>query len=201
MYTLCAIYRLDLAEVLEWYGVSLAELPGDATSVQHEGTHAIGFSSNGHGEISVPFSLDPGIDLKRTTFVSRFVQRWGKLPLMMLNGLDVRNNRYAFIGTQDWAMYPIIQPGSVVSIDDSRRKIVTGEWTNEFERPIYFLEHREGNCFGWCTLNETQLIVQAHPSSGYAPRVFTYPDEIDVLGQIVGVAMRLDQGLRRRTRS
>jgi hypothetical protein len=33
------------------------------------------------------------------------------------------------------------------------------------------------------------------------PEVFSYPTDIDVLGQVVGVAMRLDQGKRRRNRT
>src|SRR6202790_5615981 len=28
LYSLCAIYRLDFQEVMEWYGISLAGLPG-----------------------------------------------------------------------------------------------------------------------------------------------------------------------------
>ncbi len=32
LYSLCAIYRLDFQEVLEWYGISLGALPSDAAS-------------------------------------------------------------------------------------------------------------------------------------------------------------------------
>jgi hypothetical protein len=31
--------------------------------------------------------------------------------------------------------------------------------------------------------------------------VYSYPDQIDIVGQVTGVAMRLDQGRKRRTRS
>ncbi len=41
-------------------------------------------------------------------------------------------------------MFPIIPPGSLVVIDDTKRRIVNSGWNSEFERPIYFLEHREG---------------------------------------------------------
>jgi hypothetical protein len=73
-------------------------------------------------------------------------------------------------------------------------------WTNEFERPIYFFERREGYTVGWATLNENVLIVQPHPSAESSPEVFEFPTEIDVVGQVVGIAMRLDPGKRRRTR-
>jgi transcriptional regulator with XRE-family HTH domain len=201
LYALCAIYRLDPVEVMEWYGVSLSLLPADAASIDVERTHQIGFSANGHGDVWAPLALDPGLDLRRTTYLSRMIQRWGKLPLMMLNGVSLNNYRYGFIGTEDWNMYPLIQPGSLVLIDDAKRKIAAGGYTNEFDRPIYFLEHRQGYTCGWCSLTDNQLIVQPHPASQCAPEVYTYPDQIDVVGQVTGVAMRLDQVRRRRIRS
>ena len=201
LYSLCTIYRLDIHEVMEWYGVDISQMPADAMSIQIERTHTVGFDTDGHGEVQLPLSLDPGLDWRRTTYLSRMIQRWGKLPLMLLNGLDLKNHRYGFIGTEDWTMYPLLQPGSFVLIDETRRKIVNTGWTNEFERPIYFLEHRKGFACGWCTLNDSQLILQPHPASMCNPEVYAYPDEVEVIGQVTGVAMRLDQGRRRRTRS
>jgi len=200
LYSLCAIYRLDPYEVMEWYGVKLSELPAEAAGIEIESTHIIGFTANGHGDILVPLALDPGLDIRKTTFLSRMIQRWGKLPLSLLNGLDVKNQRYAFVGTEDWSMYPLLQPGSLVLIDETRRKIVATGWSNEFERPIYFLETRKGYLCAWCTLNDKQLVVQPHPASMCYPEVYAYPEEIDVVGQITGVAMRLDQTRRRRAR-
>jgi transcriptional regulator with XRE-family HTH domain len=198
LYSLCAIYRLDISNVLDWYGVNPAALPGDAASIDIGRTHTIGFLPDGHGEIQIPLSLDPGIDVTKTTFLSRMIQRWGRLPLMLLNGIDLKNHRYAFIGTEDWSMYPLLQPGSLVVVDETKRKILSGGWANEFERPIYFLEHRGGYLCGWCTLSDNRLMVQPHPSSSCTPQLFTFPEEIDVIGQVTGVAMRLDQAKRRR---
>lgn len=200
LYSLCAIYRLDLLEVLEWYRVDLASLPGDSATIPIERTHLLGFGSDGHGEIQVPLAIDPGLDLRKTTYLSRIIQRWGKLPLTLLSGLELKNHRYAFVGSEDWFMYPIVQPGALVLIDETHRRIVNGGWTNEFDRPIFFFEHRKGFVFGWCTLNGNQLVLQPHPASPCSPLVFAYPEQIDVIGQISGVAMILDQGKRRRAR-
>ena len=201
LYALCTIYRLDINEVLDWYGVNVATLAADAAAIQIQRTHLIGFGANGYGDTQMPLSLDPGIDLRRTTFLSRMVQRWGKLPLTLLNTIDMKNYRYAFIGSEDWTMYPLIAPGSLILIDDTHRKVINTGWANEFERPIYFFEHRKGFACAWCTLNETQLVLQPHPASMCMPEVYVYPSEIDVIGQVVGVAMRLDQGKRRRNRT
>jgi len=201
LYALCAIYRLDILEVMTWYGVDISRLPSDAASVELEATHALGFSTAERGVIQVPLSLDPGLDMKRTTFLSRMIQKWGTLPLILLNGLDLQNHRYAFIGTEDWSMYPLLHPGSLVLVDETRRKVATSGWMSELERPIYFLEHRRGHSCGWCSLKGDQLVLIPHPASEAEPQVYTYPQEIEVIGQVTGVAMRLSRGPRRRNHS
>lgn len=201
LYSLCAIYRLDISEVLEWYGIQLGSIGIDSATIEIERTHTIGFEPDTHADVLIPLSLDPGIDVRRTTFLSRMIQRWGKLPLVLLSGFDLRGHRYGFIGTDDWTMYPILQPGSLVLIDESKRKPAHTGWSNEFDRPIYFFEHRQGYACGWCSVNGEQLILQPHPASQCSPEVYEYPAEIDIIGQVSGVAMRLDPARRRRTHS
>lgn len=201
LYSLCAIYRLELEEALSWYGVSLAHLPADAKLIDLARTHAVGFSVRDEFEVQVPVALDPGIDLSKTEFLSRMIQRWGKLPLTLLNRIDLRNHRYGLIGTGDFFMYPLISPGALVVIDDTRRRIATGGWASEFERPIYFLEHRDGYACAWCTLREDRLVLQPHPASPCEPEFYSYPDEIEVLGQVTEIAMTVDPAKRPRLRS
>src|SRR5579872_3920814 len=151
LYSLCAIYRLNINEVLAWYGVDPQGIQGDSAATPLAETHIVGASAGGQAEALIPVALDPGFDFRKTTFISRMIQRWGKVPLSLLNGLDVQNHRYAFIGADDWTMYPLLPPNSLVMIDESRRKIVNSGWTTEFERPIYFLEHRQGYVCSWCS--------------------------------------------------
>jgi transcriptional regulator with XRE-family HTH domain len=200
LYSLCAIYRLDLGDVLSWYGIELSALPADGAIVELERTSLVGFHPE-EGDVQVPIALDPGLDVSRTMFLSRLIQRWGTVPLMLLNNIDLRTHRYGLIGTEDWSMFPIVPPGSLVVIDDSKRRIATGGWSNEFERPIYFLEHREGYACGWCSLKEGQLVVQPHPASNCDFESYLYPEEIEVVGQVTRVALSLDQAARRRSRS
>lgn len=199
LYSLCAIYRLELSDALSWYGINLSSLPGDAALIEHERTHLVGFRPE-EGEVQVPLALDPGLDLTRTVFLSRMIQRWGTLPLILLNKMDLMSFRYGFIGTDDWFMSPIIPPGSFVVVDESRRRIAASGWTNEFDRPIYFLEHRDGYRCGWCSLKEGQITVQPHPSSLCDPEVYAHPEEIEIVGQVTRVAMILDRSSLRRSR-
>jgi transcriptional regulator with XRE-family HTH domain len=201
LYSLCAIYRLDFQEVLEWYGVRLSELHADAASIAVPNTHLIHFKSNVHGEALVPLALDPGLDMRRTTYLSRMIQRWGKIPLLLLDQLDLKDRRYAFLGTEDWFMFPLLQPGSLLVIDDTQRKLSNSDWDNEFDRPIYFLEHRKGYACGWCNVQGDRLILIPHPASRSNPEIYDYPNGVDIIGRVVGVAMTLDQGRRRQTHS
>jgi hypothetical protein len=191
LYSLCAIYRLDMMEVLSWYQVSVADLPSDADVIQHTRTHAVGFQPETEGEIQLPLALDPGLDISKTVFLSRLIQRWGKLPLMLLNNIDLKNFRYGLVGTEDWSMYPYIPPGSLVVVDDTRRRIVMSGWSSESTRPVYFVEHRDGYACSWCTLKGDQLILQPTPMSFSDPESFRYPDEIEIIGQVTHVAMTL----------
>lgn len=197
LYSLCAIYRLDMLEVLEWYGLDLSQLPADASVIDIGRTHSIEFGADVNGTLPMPLTLDPGLDMRRTVFLSRMIQKWGRLPLLMLNGVDPKTYRYGYVGTDDWSMHPLIHPGSLLLVDETSRRIQINGWTSEQDRPVYFLEHREGYLIGWCTQSDKTLIVQPHPSSETPAKVFAFPEEIDVVGQVAGVAMRLESRKRR----
>jgi transcriptional regulator with XRE-family HTH domain len=201
LYSLCCIYRLDLNEVLGWYGIGTEQMASDAGLIPIEKTHGIGFAADGGAEVTLPISLNPGIDLSKTFFVSEVVQRWGKLPLALVGGVDVKRYRYGFVGTEDWTMHPSVPAGSLLIIDDTKRKIQAGGWRNQTERPIYFLEHRDGFYCRWCSLKDGLLSLIPDPSSEAPILSFAFPGEIEVIGQVVGLAMSLDPEKQRRIRS
>jgi transcriptional regulator with XRE-family HTH domain len=195
LYTLCAIYRLDLEEVLRWYGVPWDRLSSDTLEVKLPSTHLI-HQKEERAAVAVP-QPPPEIDLNKTTLAGHIMRNWGKMPVHFLGGSGAQHHRYGLIGLEDWSMYPILRPGSLVVIDEDRKKIATSGWTNEYERPIYFLEHRQGYRCGWCSLMGDRLLVEPHPGSQQAPESFAFPTEIEVVGQVVGAAATLGGGRRR----
>ena len=190
LYSLCAIYRLDLCEVMEWYGVQPDALSEEAVEVPLDRTHLVDFKP--HGTIPVPQPPDAEFDPARTTLLNYLVRRWGKAGLGLLKGLDLHGHRYGMIGTADWSMYPLLHPGSLVLIDETRRRVTARAWASEVERPIYFLEARDGYRCGWFTAASGKLIYQPHPASGLPPETFPAAD-VDMIGQVTGVAMRLER--------
>ena len=201
LYSLCAIYRLDHEEVLSWYGIDLDGIWQDATYVQPDRTHPLDAGASRRGAALLPLHLDPGVDLEQTTYLSRVIRDWGRVPLSLLETLDIDRYRYGVVGYADMRMYPMIRPGSLVQIDDTRREIAQGSWANEFERPIYFLELRDSYACCWCSISGDHLILQPHSGSPEAPEIVAYPNDIDVIGQVTGVAMQLQpQPVERRAR-
>src|ERR1700719_3588918 len=51
LYSLCSIYRLDVYDVLEWYGVDTGELGADATAAEISRTHLISFGAFERGHV------------------------------------------------------------------------------------------------------------------------------------------------------
>ncbi len=202
LYSLCCIYRLDLNEVLGWYGVPVESMAADAGTIQIEKTHGIHFSAEGNSEALLPISLDPGIDLRRTFFVSEMVQRWGKLPL----GAAGRRGREAFslrlCGNGRLGYVPCDSSGIAAgrSMTQSARSRHPG-WRTLSERPIYFLEHRDGFYCRWCSVKDGTISLISDPASEAPILNFAFPGEIEVIGQVIGVAMSLDPEKRRRIRS
>ena len=200
LYSLCCIYRLNLTEVMGWYGVSVDGMAADSGLIRIAKTHGIGFPPEPGSEATIPISLNPGVDLTKTFFLSHVVQRWGKLPLALLGGVDHRQYRYAFMGTQDWSMHPLVPAGSLLVIDESKRRIQMGGWNSHVTRPIYFLEHRDAFYCRWCSLSDGMLSLIPDPASDSPVTNFRYPEEIEVVGQVVGLAISLDLEPPRRTR-
>ncbi len=202
LYTLCAIYGLKLDTVLEWYGIHLNELMGDAARLPIKYTRPVDFEWSGEhpGTDSSPAGGSHPLDFTRTVYLNPQIRRERKLAFAELGSHDLKRHRYALVGTEDWFMHPVLPPGSFLQIDESRKKIVNDGFSDEHERPIYFIEHRGGYRCGWCSEKNGLLIVQPHPSSGMSLEIYRSPGEVDVLGQVTGVSKRLDLVKRRHTR-
>lgn len=189
LYSLAVIYRYDLRELLSWYGINVNESASDMTVAVPPKSHLAGILESSL-TVRMPVRIDPAFDLRRTVNLGRMIEQWGVVPLSYLEQFANNHYSYGYIGSEDFTMYPILQPGSFVQIDESKNKVLQGMWRSEYERPIYFVETREGHTCCWCTLNQEQIILQSHPLSPVPPRVVPIT-AAEVIGQVVGAAMRL----------
>ena len=200
LYSLAVIYRRSFAELLGFYGIDLERSLQDADVIEPPKTHTTTALSN-VSTVHLPARMDPGFSLARTCDLGRMIQLWGDLPLAYLERFKPEKQSkddqftYGFIGMSDFTMYPLLLPGSFVQVDESetKRRIVEKAWRSEYERPIYWIETRDSYYCCWCALRGDQLIAQPHPLSPVQPRIFKNKQDAEVVGQVVAVAMRLDQ--------
>ena len=189
LYTLSAIYRREYRDLLAWFGIELNGIPADVEFGRPQKSHVSKVLSNVN-LVRMPTKLDPGFSFQKTTDLKRVVEQWGIFPMSYLSLLAEDRYVYGYIGTEDFTMYPIIPPGSFVQVDESKSKVTEGIWRSEFERPVYFVEMRDGYTCCWCSVKRDSIVLQPHPLSPVQVRVLKYPQEAEILGQVVGVAMR-----------
>lgn len=194
LYALAVIYRRDFHEVLEFYGINFDSIPEDAGVVNVAATHQATVFNN-LPSLEVPVRLEPAFDPKSSVPMGRMILKWGTAPLSYLKTFAAnRAYTYGYVGTDDWTMYPLIMPGSFVQVDETRQKVTREFWKSEYERPIFFVETRQGHTCCWCELDQSgrMLILKPHPMSPAETRILKYGSEVEIIGQVVGVAMRLD---------
>lgn len=193
LYSLAVIYGHDIHDLMKLYGVDLGNCASDleVAGAPLRNSHLLSlFRSIPCAE--VPISIDPGFNIRVTSDIGRLIVRWGTVPLHLLSRFKDRRYCYGYIGAEDQTMYPLILPGAFVQVDESRTRVTAGVWRSEFERPIYFIETREGFVCSWCELSGSILTLKSHPMSPVPSRVLRLGGDAEIIGQVVGVAMRLD---------
>jgi transcriptional regulator with XRE-family HTH domain len=189
---LALIYRVTWAEILSWYGIDVTASAPKSDRERPPRTHLIQGKPTVQ-DVHLPMRFDPSLDFTRTANIGLFIQKWGVLPLTYLASFATDDYCYGFIGSKDFTMYPILPPGSFVQIDPSKTRVRKGMWKSDYDRPIYFLETREESLCGWCNIREGKIILQPHPMSPCEVRIMRWPQEAEVIGQVVGAAVRLGE--------
>ncbi|MFB3812632.1 MAG: helix-turn-helix domain-containing protein [Terriglobales bacterium] len=192
LYTLSVIYRCDIRELLSWFGIDLGQTAADmalaAVPVSHRCTALESLPT-----VRVPIRLDPAFNTRSTVNLGRMIMKWGTVPFAYLSQFCDASYTYGYIGTEDYTMYPLLLPGSFVQIDEARNKVVERMWRSEYERPIYFVETRDGMTCSWCERNGELLILKPHPLSPVRTRTLRFEKEAEIIGQVIAVAMHLGE--------
>ncbi len=192
LYSLSVIYHLKFADLLQLFGVDVQKISKHQMTRALQQTHLTPIEVfDQERTVTFPIRFDGGFDLGRTNLISRMVEVWGEVPIALIQHLDVRHSLYGYIGLQDFTLYPLLRPGSFVQIDQSGRKIHPLKWRTEYDRPVYFIELRDGYACSWCELQGSQLILIPHPLSPCSIRQFVHGNEAEIIGRVTGVAMRI----------
>ena len=140
-------------------------------------------------KLRLPIRFDPAFDPRRTEFLNphgRAMGRSGRDIFQPAIQIPIRVCRCGRCENESSD-----STGSLVLVDPKLRQVKNSGWTNEYERPVYFIElHGEFRCC-WCQCEGGKVILIPHPLSSCMPEIYRYPEEAEVVGQVVGVAMRL----------
>ena len=192
LYTLSIIYRTKFTDILLLYGVDLEKIAKHQLATPPGKTQLASLEVYDKDRaISFPVRFDPGFKPEKTNLLSRMVEVWGEIPISLIQHLNLRHGLYGYIGLADYTLYPLIRPGSFVQIDDQQNRVRKIPWRIEFDRPIYFVELRDGYACSWCELQGSRLSLVPHPLSPCSIRQYEYPAEAEIVGRVTSVAMRL----------
>ncbi len=192
LYSLSIIYRTKFTELLMLFGVDLEKISKYQLGTALEKTHMTTLEVyDGDRAIAFPVRFDRGFSPDKTNLLSRMVEIWGEVPISLIQHLDIRHSQYGYIGLKDYTLYPLLRPGSFVQIDQRVNRVQSFPWRTEYDRPIYFVELRDGYACSWCELHGSQLTLIPHPLSPCGIRQFTSSTEAEIVGRVTAVAMRI----------
>ena len=192
LFTLASIYGLSYPQLLALYGVDTKKVKKYHAEMPIAKTHLAEYdSTEPHAPLEIPIRFDAGLNLSHTNLLTRMIETWGKVPLEFIQHFDLRHRLYGFVGLKDYTLYPLVRPGSFVEIDPDVKKLRRGPVRSEFDRPIYFVDLRNEYACSWCELVEDKLVLLTHPLSPVKTRIFVFPRDAEIIGQVTGLAMRI----------
>jgi len=185
LYALAVIYHVNPLEISSWYEIPLDGFLRDAVSFAAPRTHLMASS----GSLQSPRKVGPQVLPDGTEFLDRNAAKCDGIDGMLSN--DDCHHRYGCIGLRDHRMEPILRPGSLVLVDVSVRRLQESKWSNEYDRPMYFVELHDGYRCGWFHQEGACLAMHPHPLSRCMPESWKTPDDAEIVGRVVGMVTRL----------
>lgn len=192
LYSLSVIYKCGYDEILAHFGIRLGDIAQEQTWLSLPRTHLLDGCFIEPSVISeIPSEIKSKILLEKTNLVSRMFHQWGGVPVSLLPHFDLRSFIYGYVGMEDLTLFPLIRPGSFVEIDAHQNQVDRGQWSNEFDRPIYFVELRDSYACSWCEVGQGRLFLIPHPQSRRQVREVRFPNDAEIVGRVTAVSMRI----------
>lgn len=186
LYSLATILHVDPIEISGWYEAPFRQTLHDGGCFPPPRTQL--------GETLLPAveanSFTQRFELQTTELV---VNQSAAVPWPRMQDSQNGRFKYGYIGLSDRRMVPLLRPGSKVLIDTTLRRIEDTDWFSEYDRPLYFVEIRDGYRCGWFQKDKSRLVMQPHALSRCMPEAWRTPEEAEIVGQVVGVVTYLNE--------
>jgi hypothetical protein len=172
--SLSAIYKVAIAELMRFYNVNADESDEYRSIASPDKTQVLPVTPKPYRTIEI---LKQRIrDPDKTSLIPR--------DDSAISNQENKFISFGYVGLRDFTMYPSIRPGSLVEIDVRESRLRSIQWRSEYERPVYFIELRDGYVCSWCELQGNQLLIVPHHLSPASIRRLTYPKEAEVVGRV-----------------
>lgn len=192
LHSLSVIYGRRYDEILDFFGVPIGDIVHQQMRLALPHTHLIGrLPGSLVSPLPTPVNIKEGMDLGKTNLLSRMLDPRGGMPASLFGTKDREASVYGYVGTEDFTLYPLIRPGSLVEIDSNQKKVDRGGWRNEYDRPIYFVELRDSYACSWCESGAGKLLLIPYPQSRNQVREVRYPGDSEIVGRVTAVLMRI----------
>jgi transcriptional regulator with XRE-family HTH domain len=188
---LCAIYGVPVNDLLSEY-CDLQALRRLHGRMNMPSTHLLELEADRGGTPEMPLPRLSGFQPVKTSLLNDAGDSQRKWAEFMVPNPPARGPKYVLIGSHDFTMYPLLRPGSIALVDQTRSLYEQSRYPHEFERPIYLIETRTGYICSWCELEAGRLSAVPHPMSGCKARHFAHPRDAEIVGRVVALVLRLD---------
>jgi len=185
IFSLSTIYRVKFLDLIRLYEVDVDEIEKLGPIADPHSTNLLSAKIDEIGAVSEPQSLQSSLCERSTALLSGTIGHASETLPGHASSHRSPQIAYGYIGLNDATMYPMIRPGSVVRIDTSQTKPQSVTQHNQFQRPIYFVELRDGYACGWCELQGNDLLIIPHHSSPAHIRRFIYLKEAEIVGRVI----------------
>jgi transcriptional regulator with XRE-family HTH domain len=189
LFSLSAISQVNITDLMRLYGVDADEIEKYEAVAHPRQTQLLPAEALGDNQV-IRFPVGFRSRQYKTGLAPGTTEMLGNAPVAPPQHPETRRISYGYIGLDDFTMYPLIRPGSFVQIDSRQNKPQAIAWRNEYERPIFFIELRDGYACGWCELQGDSLLIIPHHSSPGSTRRFVHPREAEIVGRVIGFDTR-----------
>jgi hypothetical protein len=185
LYTLGVLYHIDPLEIADWYGIPLRSSSLD----EGRACGTVTGSATSPEGLQFPARLGFNFHERQSTYLEEIKRNWAQFEAILFS----QDKRYLYgsIGLDDHTMEPLLNPGTVVLVDPALRDVDDVGWSNEYDRPIYFVAIGGRYWCGWCKKAGKELVLEPHHLSRAIPEFYQSPTDARVVGRVVGVAKRL----------
>jgi hypothetical protein len=153
-----------------------------------------------HRRVRLPMLRDDA-NLNETQFFEGSIRRWANLEVEYLSSFFPPYLCYVVVGEEDTNAAPIAPPGSRVLVNKLLNKVLPSENISFHERELFSVMTPNGlTCVYAEYVSGEKIVLIPHPASGNLREVFQR-DEIEIIGQVVGVLYPASMNFRDREQS